>query len=548
MKTCKHVVIFGLDAIGSYIREANTPNIDRIFADGASTYRALCAPCTGSPEGWGSIFTGTAPRAHGLYCPVYANDKTRLQPTIFAHIRAAMPDAVMGSFADWTDLNNYLFEDGIGIDKRNLNAEEITRQGAEFLREQKPTLLFVYYERPDDMGHTFGFGTKEYYNGITDCDRWVGTLYAAAEEAGMTKENTLFIVVGDHGGVNYSHGGMDDREKFVYLAATGCGVEHTELGEINVRDTAAIVLHALGIPLPAFDRRGWTAQIPAGLFSDGSGADYTPVTRLHRNMPEVLPENNTPVPYHAENGLGNLFGDGAPVCAITFDDAIADEAGGRTLVRRYNDGAQIAERKYGGKGIRHVPGGIRGDAILYDQDGYLSVPDLHPGCGSFTAALWFRLEHDWYRSRSIDSVFSTKTYGDPDSDGISLRIGDSTFTVYMKSGDAVGKLGRHNTSIRIGSIAFPEEFDGGWMHLTLVFDRENRRFRLYCGFALLGEEEIPASFDGRTFDGCGEFRIGYEIVHGETEAITNQYMMDDFLWFDRALTEEDIRILREYYQ
>lgn len=548
MNRCEHVIIFGLDAIGTYIRDAHTPNIDRIFGDGASTYRALCSPCTGSPEGWGSIFTGAAPRRHGLYCPLYANDKTRPCPTVFSYIRAAMPNAVMGSFCEWYDLNDHMFEPDIGIDMRNLHGDDLARQTIDFLTEQKPTLMFAYYEIPDDMGHTYGFGTVPFFEGITKCDDYVGQIYAAAESAGMTKENTLFIVVGDHGGINYAHGGMHDLEKYVYFAAAGCGVEHAELGDINVRDTAAVVLHALGIALPSFDTNGWTAQIPAGLFSDGSGADYQPVVVPHRNCPADLPRNTAPIPFGAENGIGGLFGDGAPKLALLFDKTLADAAGNYETVPCYADGAPITERKYGGKGIRHVPGGVRGDAILYDRDGYLSIPDFKVGDGSFTAAFWFRLEHDWYRTQSYDTVFSNKSYADMDSDGICMRIGDSTITFLMKSGDAAVKFGRHETSVAIGAHNLPEDFDGGWMHLTVVLDRENRQYRLYCGFEEIGTCEIPDCFDGLPLDGCGDLRIGYELPPMNTNAITNQYMMDDFLWFDRALTEDEIARLREYYR
>ncbi|MBR4866162.1 MAG: alkaline phosphatase family protein [Clostridia bacterium] len=547
MSQCKHVVIFGLDAIGTFIQNVETPELDRIFGSGAYTYRALCAPCTGSPEGWGSILTGTAPKAHGLYWPVYANDPTRLQPTVFSHIRKAMPDAVMGSFCEWTDLNQYIIEDGLGIHKRDLNGQALVDHACAFLAENKPEFLFTYFEIPDDRGHTYGFGTIPYYNGIRDCDRYVGQHYDAAEKAGMTLENTLFIAVGDHGGLNYAHGGMSDSEKYVYLAIAGCGVEPGDLGEISLRDTAAMVLHALGIPLPDFDPAGWTAQIPQGLFTDDSGCAYTPVTVLHRNQPAQLPWDTAPIAYRGEEGIGTLLGDKAPILALCFDDDLSDATGNYQTVPCYRDGAPTVTRKYGGKGIRHVPGGIRGNAILYERDGYLSIPNFTPGNGSFSVALWFRLEHEWYRDQSTDTVFSTKSYANRNSDGVSLQIGDSTITLHLQSGDAAALLGRNETDIRVGAHTFPEAFNGGWIHLILSVDRENRIYRLYCGFEELGSEAIPSSLDGRSLDGCGELRIGHQTPSTDCSAITNQYMMDDFLWFDRALTPEDVALLRSCY-
>ncbi len=185
-----------------------------------------------------------------------------------------MPDAVMGSFCEWTALNDWMFENVPGLDKRNLHGEELMRQTVEFLGEKKPTLMFAYYEIPDDMGHTYGFGTIPYYDGI-----------------------------------NYAHGGMHDLEKYVYFTASGSGVEHTDLGFMNVRDIAAVVLHALVIELPKFDPKGWTAQIPRSLFSDGSGDGYQTFVVPHRNMHRDLPGNTAPIAFSADNGIGRLFGE-----------------------------------------------------------------------------------------------------------------------------------------------------------------------------------------------------------------------------------------------
>ena len=265
-------------------------------------------------------------------------------------------------------------------------------------------------------------------------------------------------------------------------------------------------------------------------------------------MPHDLPKNTDPIAFFADNGIGGLFGERAPILALTFDGKISDAAGNYKTVLCYSDGAPIESRKYGGKGIRHVKNGVRGECIMYDRDGYLAIPSLCPGCGSFSASFWFRLEHEWYRTQSYDTVFSNKSYANNNSDGFCMRIGDSTITFALQSGDASVKLGRHEYSIREGSHTFPEDFDGGWMHLIVSVDREKRLYRLYCGFELLGTAEIPESFDGKALDGCGELRIGYEVPPTSGSAISNLYMMDDFLWFDRSLDDNDIETLRRYYQ
>ena len=545
MKNCEHVVIFGLDAIGTYICNADTPNIDRIFGDGAYTRRALCSRPSGSPEGWGSIFTGTSADCHGLYWPVYANDSTRLQPSIFKLLRDALPDAVMGSFCDWRDINDYMLENDIGIDKRNLSEDEIVKQGCAYLIEKRPTLLFTYFEAPDDIGHTYGFDTVPFYESITKCDRFIGELFAAAEKAAMTKDNTLFILIGDHGGISYAHGCWHDLEKYVYMGICGCGVNPTDLGEVNIRDVAAIVLHALNIPLPAFDRSGWTAQIPSGLFSDGSGNDYRQVVTLHRNMPETLPCSASSPQFASPDGLGGIFGDKAPILALTFDADANDASGRHTTVRCYRDGVPIEHRIYGSKGTQHVRGGAQGNCMQFDRDGYLAIPNLCPGTQSFSAAFWYCLETDLAIQQQLETVFSNNTYGVPESDGFNFKMGDSLITLSLCSDGICTKLGRNEQSITVGAHRFPEEFDGGWMHMIVVVDRENELYRLFCGFKELGSERIPHTLYGKSLDGCGTLRLGQQT--NEATAYSNRHLLDDFLWFDRALTDSDIEKLYRYY-
>ena len=55
---------------------------------------------------------------------------------------------------------------------------------------------------------------------------------------------------------------------------------------MNIRDLAAIVLYAMGIDAPSFDEKGWTSQIPEGLFSGFEG-EYRDMSHLTGAAPRI---------------------------------------------------------------------------------------------------------------------------------------------------------------------------------------------------------------------------------------------------------------------
>ena len=79
-------------------------------------------------------------------------------------------------------------------------------------------------------------------------------------------EDTLFIVTADHGGFGNCHGGSHDDEKYVMFAACGKTVKNGKIAEMEIRDTPAIILHALG--LDDKQPKSWTARIPGDFFID----------------------------------------------------------------------------------------------------------------------------------------------------------------------------------------------------------------------------------------------------------------------------------------
>jgi len=212
-------------------------------------------------------------------------------PSLFRRIREAMPEAELGSYCDWNPITFGIVENNIGVSHDTAHDDELTPIICNYIREKKPDFLFIQMDSVDGAGHANGYGTQNHLKRIHEVDVLVNDVYTAACDAGII-DDTLFIVIADHGGTNPgtgkgSHGGWTDEEKYVTFAAAGKGVNHAQLGDMNIRDLAAIVLYALGIDVPAIDESGWTAQIPEGLFDDASIPAYRDLSHLTGAAPRI---------------------------------------------------------------------------------------------------------------------------------------------------------------------------------------------------------------------------------------------------------------------
>ncbi len=293
-KRYSHVVVVGIDGAGAFIKDAVTPAFDRIFENGAVTYDALASNPSISAECWGSMLTGVGPEVHKLTNKIVSTQEYPQDsafPSLFRRIRNAIPDAELGSFCDWNPITAGMIERDVQIATDTARDTQLTPIICDYIKEKKPTFLFVQFDSVDGAGHHKGYGTPDYYQRLTEVDLLVEDVYTAVKDAGM-QEDTLFIVISDHGGRNSEdgrghHGGWTDGEKYVTIAAAGKTVKKGQMGAANVRDLSAIVLYALGIEAPEFDEAGWTSQIPEDLFCDESIPAYRDISHLTGAAPRI---------------------------------------------------------------------------------------------------------------------------------------------------------------------------------------------------------------------------------------------------------------------
>lgn len=293
-----HIIVIGVDGAGHWFKDADTPFFDRIFEKGAVTYSALSSKPTISAECWGSMLIGVGPEVHRLNnnrVSVFPYPTRSKHPTVFRRIRKVYPQAELGSYCDWKPINKGIVEINQGVEKKSAKDKELTPLVCDYILRKKPDFLFIHFDSVDGTGHRNGYGTPNHIAAIHEVDKLIGDVYSAAESAGILQD-TLFIVVADHGGTNGkngkgTHGGWTDEEKYVTFAVTGKDVINGEIERMNIRDLAAIVLYASGIDLPAFDEKGWTSQIPCGIFKDYD-SEYRDISHLTGAAPRISKEHH----------------------------------------------------------------------------------------------------------------------------------------------------------------------------------------------------------------------------------------------------------------
>lgn len=289
-----HVIVVGIDGAGGFFRDADVPHFNAIFKNGAVTYNALSSRPSISAECWGSMLLGVGPEVHKLTNGILESTPYPIDsefPSLFRRIREAYPDAELGSYCDWNPITHGIVENGIGVSHDTAGDTVLTPIICDYIREKKPAFLFIQFDSVDGAGHKYGYGTPEFYQRLHEVDKLINDVHKAAGDAGML-EDTLFIVIADHGGTNPetgggSHGGWTDEEKYVTFAAAGKTVKNTVLNEMNIRDLAAIVLYSFGIEAPDFNENGWTSQIPEGLFDDENIQPYRDISHLTGAAPRI---------------------------------------------------------------------------------------------------------------------------------------------------------------------------------------------------------------------------------------------------------------------
>jgi hypothetical protein len=247
-----HVVIVSIDGLRPDALDlADTPALDDLRSRGAYCPNVTTVVMSETLPGHASMLTGMVPEKHGLLWGLpYIGWPGLNGPTLFNVAHDAGLETAM---AFGKEKLNYLVLPN-SVDKLaggEVNDAQVKDWALKFIRDGLPGVLFVHFPDSDRVGHAYGWASEHQLQSIAYVDGLIGELVAALEGEGYG-DSTLLIVTSDHGGHNLGHGDDSAVDRAVPWLAVGPGVPKgvTLGGGINIYDTAATALYALGLPIP----------------------------------------------------------------------------------------------------------------------------------------------------------------------------------------------------------------------------------------------------------------------------------------------------------
>ena len=510
MKKYNYVAVIGIDGMGGFNKDAETPCMDEIFKDGAYTYEAYSMDPTISAENWGGMLLGAEPSVHNLTNGYISSHEYKNEelPSVFKRIRAVYPDAYLASVVNWNPINIGIVEENLGVDKRTADNDTAVTEEILDCVKNKPVFLFVQLDEVDGAGHHYGYGTDEYLKKISEIDSLAGKIYNAYKEAGIADE-TLFIALADHGGYNHGHGGWHDTEKRIFFAASGKGVKKGIIPYAVTKDISALVLYALGVEVPAYTPGGFTSQVPQGIFEDYTG-EYIKSEQTNIAVVKDTPEFSV---------LKNTFGEELALC-LHFDDSLKDECGNYSVTEHGS--------------VKFYNNGVNGSMAEFGATGAITVDELRFN-KNFSLAFWVYFDADTMEQMCIMGNKS------PEGD---LRQKNG-FNVILKNHAVMVQYGCGDDDTDTVTSLKSDGFSG-WIHVILTFNLENGETGCFLNFEKMHTKTIEDAYMNGIRNGS-VFTIGDDDVLNYNKSRGLIFRIDDFMMFNDILTDSEINSLKEYF-
>lgn len=250
----KKVLIIGVDGCRpDALLAANTPNIDKIWKNGAYSFTAQTDEISSSGICWTGMLTGVWHNKHKVVSNAYKNPNVKEYPHFFRRIKEQQPELITASIVNWKPIHNILQDGDADIQKRRLFDWWVTCKTQQTIKRKKMDVLFVALDEVDHAGHVHGFSpdSSNYLLQIEKADQQVGKIIAALKKRkNYQHEDWLVIITTDHGGSEYGHGKDIPEHTTIFYIAEGASINKGKIeSNVNVIDVAVTALNHLGIDI-----------------------------------------------------------------------------------------------------------------------------------------------------------------------------------------------------------------------------------------------------------------------------------------------------------
>ena len=208
---------------------------------------------------------------------------------------------------------------------------------------------------------------------------------------------------------------------------------------------------------------------------------------------------------------------------LPFDDNTVDDISGNNVTTTGNGNLSYTDGKHG--------------AGVDLSKGYVST-DLKVGTNSFTLSFWIKntgiVEGD-------PVIVGNKDWESGDNEGFALFWKPESNEISLNIGN-----GNKSDRVDCSYTGMDQINTNDWIHIIAVVDRANAKASLYINFNKVAESSLEQFGDDYSFDwGDHCINIGQD---GTGEYASLNAIIDEFIYFNGALTAVDVAKLADYYR
>ncbi|QBQ40429.1 DUF4983 domain-containing protein [Sphingobacterium psychroaquaticum] len=220
----RKVLLISIDGlVGNELKKDVPANIKGMLDNSKYSYESIADENTSDPASWATLMTGVSHNKHNISSESYIpapnpnnpHENEAFYPSVFYRILEQAPSKNTTAITQDQGLGNVLLMDA----GENIltNTDEQTRDKAiEELKKNSTDVLFLQFTSALKAGKnsSFSFDSPEYKEAVSKLDGFIGEIKKAMEaRPNFRKEEWLFIVTSNHGGIEDGYGGSSFQER-----------------------------------------------------------------------------------------------------------------------------------------------------------------------------------------------------------------------------------------------------------------------------------------------------------------------------------------------